>query len=160
MSECKSSNYKLCHCVSIGMCLAENVCKCMYASVYFKMEIIDVIVWTPWAITKSAVNNSLGTLQFRPSGKNVYSSTLIKHMCRGCMRHVNVVLFLQQMKRSGRKLWVLPPSLRWFQQLSYPEVKVCFHGCCISLRQNDMVAFLNHLMDFFSPCCHGDSAAV
>lgn len=44
-----------------------------------------------------------------PVGKNVYSSTLIKHMCRGCMRHVNVVLFLQQMKRSGRKLWVSSP---------------------------------------------------
>lgn len=33
------------------------------------MEIIDVIVWTPWAISKSAVNNSPGAQQFPAFGE-------------------------------------------------------------------------------------------
>lgn len=64
---------RMCHCVGVGVCFYANVCKYIYARVYSKMEIIDVIVGVIehlWAITKSAVNNSHDTLRFRPSGKN------------------------------------------------------------------------------------------
>ena len=98
----RSVNSHTCHCVGIGMLSAVIICKCMYGCVYFKMEIIDVIVWTPWAISKSAVNNSSGARQFTAFGgkkKKVCSCTLIKHMWRGCLQHVNVAYFKKKKKK-------------------------------------------------------------